>query len=161
VSRGGRRLSRILYPRTSVRSAGNTCKVDVQLAVEQPIDSFRADWNKPRDCVGLLVGNGAIGLAAILIRNGFIERALCGGADAPLTQAILTAWTNMRVMARHSEPQTASRPFDAKRNGLVLGEGAAMVVLESRAAAERCTVKTLATLLGYGASSDAHHITTA
>jgi hypothetical protein len=47
----------ILYPRTSVRSAGDTCKVDVQLAVEQPIDSFRADWNKPRDCVGLLVGN--------------------------------------------------------------------------------------------------------
>jgi 3-oxoacyl-(acyl-carrier-protein) synthase len=78
-----------------------------------------------------------------------------------LTQAIFTRWTNMRVMARHSEPQRASRPFDAKRNGLVLDEGAAMVVLESRAAVERRAVKMLATALGYGASSDAHHITTA
>ena len=104
-------------------------------------------------------GTLAIGLAAILIRNGFVERALCGGAEAPLTQAIFTGWTNMRVMARHSEPQKASRPFDAKRNGLVLGEGAAMVVLESRVAAERRAVKTLATVLGHGASSNAHHIT--
>src|SRR5580704_14570158 len=104
-------------------------------------------------------GTLAIGLAAILIRNGFVDRALCGGADAPITQAIFTGWTNMRVMARHDEPRKASRPFDAKRNGLVLAEGAAMVVLESRAAAERRTVKTLATVLGHGASSDAHHIT--
>ena len=104
-------------------------------------------------------GTLAIGMAAILIRSGFVDRALCGGADAPITQAIFTGWTNMRVMAKHSEPQKASRPFDARRNGLVLGEGAAMVVLESRASAERRTANALATVLGHGTSSDAHHIT--
>jgi 3-oxoacyl-(acyl-carrier-protein) synthase len=101
----------------------------------------------------------AIGLAAILIRDGFVDRVLCGGADAPLTQAIFTGWTNMRVTARHSAPQKASRPFDSKRNGLVLGEGAAMVVLESRGSAERRGAKPLARVLGHGTSSDAHHIT--
>jgi 3-oxoacyl-[acyl-carrier-protein] synthase II len=104
-------------------------------------------------------GTLAIGLAAVLIRTGFVDRALCGGADAPITQAIFTGWTNMRVMARHDEPKKASRPFDAKRNGLVLGEGAAMVVLESRASAERRGARPLARVLGHGTSSDAHHIT--
>jgi 3-oxoacyl-[acyl-carrier-protein] synthase II len=104
-------------------------------------------------------GTMAIGLAAILIRDGFVDRALCGGADAPLTQAIFTGWTNMRVLARHSEPKKASRPFDAQRNGLVVGEGAAIVVLESRESAEHRGAKPLATVLGYGTSSDAHHIT--
>jgi 3-oxoacyl-[acyl-carrier-protein] synthase II len=104
-------------------------------------------------------GTLAIGMAAALIRSGFIDRALCGGADAPITQAIFTGWTNMRVLARHEEPQKASRPFDAKRNGLVLGEGAAMVVLESRESAERRAAELLATVLGLGTSSDARHIT--
>jgi 3-oxoacyl-(acyl-carrier-protein) synthase len=104
-------------------------------------------------------GTLAIGMAATLIRSGIVDRALCGGADAPITQAIFTGWTNMRVMAKHSEPQKASRPFDAKRNGLVLSEGAAMVVLESRASAERRGVRALARVLGHASSSDAHHIT--
>jgi DNA invertase Pin-like site-specific DNA recombinase len=103
--------------------------------------------------------NRRIGLAAVLIRTGFIDRALCGGADAPITQAIFTGWTNMRVMARHDDPERASRPFDAQRNGLVLGEGAAMVVLESLSSAEGRGVHPLAILLGHGTSSDAHHIT--
>jgi 3-oxoacyl-[acyl-carrier-protein] synthase II len=104
-------------------------------------------------------GTAAIGLATILIRSGCAEIVLCGGADAPLTPMMFTCWTNMRVMARHSDPRQASRPFDVKRNGLVLAEGAAMVVLESRESAERRGVKPLARVLGYGASSDAHHIT--
>jgi 3-oxoacyl-[acyl-carrier-protein] synthase II len=104
-------------------------------------------------------GTLAIGIAAVLIRDGFVDRALCGGADAPITQAIFTGWTNMRVMARNDEPQKASRPFDAKRNGLVLGEGAAMVVLESRDCADRRGARPLARVLGHGTSSDAHHIT--
>jgi 3-oxoacyl-(acyl-carrier-protein) synthase len=104
-------------------------------------------------------GTAALGLASILIRDGFSNIVLCGGADSPFTPAVFTCWTNMRVMARHVDPQKASRPFDTHRNGLVLGEGAAMVVLESRESAERRGVTPLARVLGYGTSSDAHHIT--
>ncbi len=78
-------------------------------------------------------GTAAIGLSTILIRDGFADIVLCGGADSPFTPMIFTCWTNLRVMARHTDPQRASRPFDAQRNGMVLAEGAAMVVLESRA----------------------------
>ncbi len=104
-------------------------------------------------------GTAAIGLSTILIRDGFADIVLCGGADSPFTPMIFTCWTNLRVMARHADPQKASRPFDARRNGMVLAEGAAMVVLESRASAERRGVRPLATVLGYGTSSDAHHLT--
>ena len=104
-------------------------------------------------------GTAAIGLASILIRSGCADIVLCGGADAPLVPMMFTCWTNMRVMARHGDPQKASRPFDAKRNGMVLGEGAAMVVLESRESAERRGVRPLAQVVGYGTSSDAHHVT--
>jgi 3-oxoacyl-[acyl-carrier-protein] synthase II len=104
-------------------------------------------------------GTAAIGHGLILIRHGYADIVLCGGADAPLTLPTLTGWTNMRVLARHADPKKASRPFDAKRNGLVLGEGAAMVVLESQESAERRGVEPLARVLGYGTSSDAHHIT--
>jgi 3-oxoacyl-[acyl-carrier-protein] synthase II len=104
-------------------------------------------------------GTAAIGHALILIRHGYTDIVLCGGADAPITRPTLTGWTNMRVLARHSEPQKASRPFDAKRNGMVLGEGAAMIVLESKESAERRGVQPIARVLGYGTSSDAHHIT--
>ncbi|HET6327696.1 MAG TPA: beta-ketoacyl-[acyl-carrier-protein] synthase family protein [Planctomycetaceae bacterium] len=104
-------------------------------------------------------GTAAMGLSAILIRDGFADIVLCGGADSAFTPMMFTCWTNMRVMARHAEPKQASRPFDAQRNGLVLAEGAAMLVLESRETAERRGVQPLATVLGYGTSSDAHHIT--
>ena len=104
-------------------------------------------------------GSAAIGLGTLFIRQRLADIVLCGGAEAPLTPVMFTCWTNMRVLARHSEPQKASRPFDAKRNGLVLGEGAAMVVLESQESAERRGVIPLARVLGYGTSSDAHHIT--
>jgi beta-ketoacyl-acyl-carrier-protein synthase II len=104
-------------------------------------------------------GTAAIGLGTLFIRQGWADIVLCGGADAPLTPFTFTCWTNMRVLARHSDPQKASRPFDVKRNGLVLGEGAALVVLESQESAKRRRVEPLARVLGYGTSSDAHHIT--
>jgi 3-oxoacyl-[acyl-carrier-protein] synthase II len=104
-------------------------------------------------------GTAAIGLGTLFIRQGWADVVLCGGADAPFTPVTFAAWTSLRVMARHSDPKKASRPFDANRNGLVLGEGAAMVVLESRESAERRGARPLATVLGYGTSSDAHHIT--
>jgi 3-oxoacyl-[acyl-carrier-protein] synthase II len=104
-------------------------------------------------------GTAAIGLAAILIRHGYADIVLCGGADAPLTPTVYICWTQLRVLAKHPDPKRASRPFDRQRNGLILGDGAAMVVLESRASAERRGVEPLASIFGYGTSSDAYHVT--
>jgi 3-oxoacyl-[acyl-carrier-protein] synthase II len=104
-------------------------------------------------------GTAAIGLGLLFIRGGWADIVLCGGADSPLTPFNFTAWTNMRVLARHADPEKASRPFDVRRNGIVVGEGAAMVVLESAESAARRGVEPLARVLGYGKSSDAHHIT--
>jgi 3-oxoacyl-[acyl-carrier-protein] synthase II len=102
----------------------------------------------------------AIGLALMMVRHGYADIVLCGGADAPLTTPLFSGWTKLRVLAEHEDPTQASRPFDRLRNGMVLGEGAAMAVIESRENAERRGVEPLACLAGYGTASDARHLTT-
>jgi 3-oxoacyl-[acyl-carrier-protein] synthase II len=102
----------------------------------------------------------AIGLALMMVRHGYADIVLCGGADAPLTTPLFSGWTKLRVLAEHEDPKRASRPFDRQRNGLVLGEGAAMAVIESRENAERRGVEPLAYVAGYGTASDARHLTT-
>jgi 3-oxoacyl-[acyl-carrier-protein] synthase II len=104
-------------------------------------------------------GTTAIGLGLLLVRHGYADIVLCGAADSPLTPVVFAGWTQLRVLAEHNDPKQASRPFDRRRNGLVLGEGAAMAVLESRESAERRGVTPLARVVGYGASSDARHMT--
>lgn len=104
-------------------------------------------------------GATAIGLAAILVRHGYADIVLAGGADSYCTPAYLAFWSGLRVLAQNADPKKACRPFDRQRNGMVPGEGAAIVVVESRDSAERRNVLHLATIRGYGSSSDAHHIT--
>jgi len=104
-------------------------------------------------------GTTAIGMGLLLVRHGYADIVLCGAADSPFTPVMFASWTQLRVLAENDDPQRASRPFDRRRNGLVLGEGAGMVVLESRESAERRGVTPLAKVVGYGASSDAHHLT--
>lgn len=104
-------------------------------------------------------GASAIGIATVLIRHGYADIVLAGGAESCFTPVHLTFWTNLRVLAQNPDPQKASRPFDRQRNGMVLGEGAAMVVMESRASAEKRGVVPLAAVRGYGGSSDAFHLT--
>lgn len=102
----------------------------------------------------------AIGLAAQTIRAGQADAMLAGGADAPLTYGIIRAWEALRVMAIDNEhPEAACRPFSADRKGLVLAEGAAVFVLESFENAERRGATILGELAGFGATSDAGHVT--
>lgn len=102
----------------------------------------------------------AIGEAFHAIRAGRLERALAGGAEACLVPGILRAWKSMRVLApmHPHDPSASCRPFSRNRQGLVLGEGAAMFVLESFDSARGRAIPVLAELLGYGASADASHI---
>jgi nodulation protein E len=102
----------------------------------------------------------AIGLAALTIRSGGADVMFAGGADAPLVPGIIRAWESMRVLAVDNEhPELACRPFSADRKGLVLAEGAAVLILESFDRAARRGAQILGEVAGFGATSDAGHIT--
>jgi 3-oxoacyl-[acyl-carrier-protein] synthase II len=105
-------------------------------------------------------GNHAIGEATRLIRTGAAPVVICGGSEAGMHPLALAAFGNMQAVSRRNdEPQRASRPFDADRDGFVLGEGAGVLVLESLAHARERGVSIYAEVIGYGASTDAFHIT--
>ncbi len=102
----------------------------------------------------------AIGLAAQAIRTGQADAVYAGGADAPLSVGIIKAWEALRVLAVDNEhPEEACRPFSADRRGLVLAEGAAVFVLESLEGAQRRGATILGEIAGFGATSDAGHVT--
>jgi nodulation protein E len=102
----------------------------------------------------------AIGNAFQMIRSGQADMMLAGGADAPLTFGIILGWESMRVLAVDNEnPGAACRPFSADRKGLVLAEGAAILVLESMEHAERRNADILGEIAGFGITSDAGHLT--
>jgi len=100
--------------------------------------------------------NHAIGQAFRMVRSGDVEMALAGGSEAPFNYGHLKAWEAMRVVA----PDTC-RPFSADRLGMILGEGGAILVLEPRDAAIARGARIYGELVGFGMSSDAHHLTQA
>lgn len=101
-----------------------------------------------------------IGEAMRAIRHGYLDRALVGGAEAPFGDVTVKAWERLRVLApAGDDPTRACRPFDRRRNGIVLGEGAAFFVLESETAAVAREARVHARLLGYGGSCDGRHWT--
>jgi len=105
-------------------------------------------------------GATAIGLGAELIRAGICDIVLAGGSDAPITRLVNAAFARMGALStRCATPAEASRPLDAARDGFVLGEGAAVLVLERAAHSAARRAPALARLAGFGASADAHHIT--
>ena len=102
----------------------------------------------------------AIGLAMQAIRAGQADVVIAGGADAPLVPGIIRGWESLRVLAIDNDhPADACRPFSADRKGLVLAEGAALFVLESEENARRRGAELIAEVAGFGATSDAGHIT--
>ena len=108
---------------------------------------------------GCTSSTDAIGYAMMLIRTGVVPMMLAGGADAPISRGILTAFEKMRVVStrRWDNPAQASRPFSADRDGFILGEGAWMFVLEDRDHALQRGATILAELAGYASTCDAYH----
>ena len=105
-------------------------------------------------------GADAIGQAWYSIKSNQSEIILAGGAEAPLTPIAVAGFNSLRALSRFNEnPKNASRPFDIKRDGFVMGEGSAMLVLESEEHAINRGATPLAVLSSYGSSSDAHHLT--
>ena len=102
----------------------------------------------------------ATGVAVDAIRAGNLDVAVTGGCEAAISPIALSAFAKMGALSRRNDsPQTASRPFDADRDGFLLGEGAGVVILEEREHAMARGARIYAELAGYGATADAYHIT--
>jgi 3-oxoacyl-[acyl-carrier-protein] synthase II len=105
-------------------------------------------------------GNNSIGEAAEIIRRGKSKAILAGSTEAGLRDITIASFNNMRAISRRNEdPERASRPFDIDRDGFVVAEGAAMLMLEDLEHAKARGAKIYAEILGYGHTSDAYHIT--
>jgi 3-oxoacyl-[acyl-carrier-protein] synthase II len=105
-------------------------------------------------------GAHAIGEAFHAIRYGQADVMVCGGSEATMTELCFAGFCSMKAMStRNDEPERASRPFDAERDGFVMGEGAGVVVLEEEEHAKKRGARIYARMAGYGLTADAHHIT--
>lgn len=107
-------------------------------------------------------GSHAIGEAMGMIIDGHADQMLAGGTEATITPLCFAGFTAMKAMSTdfNDDPTSGSRPFDADRSGFIMGEGAGVVLLESLASAKKRDAKIYCELVGYGATCDAHHITT-
>nr|WP_325298668.1 beta-ketoacyl-ACP synthase II [uncultured Dysosmobacter sp.] len=107
-------------------------------------------------CAG---GTYAVGDAFHYIRDGYADAMLCGGTEAAVTPLAIGGFTSMRALSQSQDPSRASIPFDAERSGFVLGEGAAVLLLEELERAQARGAKIYAEVVGYGATCDAYHMT--
>jgi 3-oxoacyl-[acyl-carrier-protein] synthase II len=125
--------------------------VSMELGTKGPLGS---------QCTACAASNMSIGDGLDMIRLGRADVMLCGGTEAPVTEVGIAGFTAMRALSRRNDdPERASRPFDAGRDGFVMGEAAAILVLEELGHARARGAKIYAELIGYGLSSDASHIT--
>ena len=107
-------------------------------------------------CAG---GTNAEGDAFHYIRDGYADVMLCGGTEAAVTPLAIGGFTSMRALSQATDPDRAYIPFDKERSGLVLGEGAGMLLLEELGHAQARGAKIYAEVVGYGATCDAYHMT--
>ena len=107
-------------------------------------------------CAG---GTNAVGDAFHYIRDGYADGMLCGGTEASLTPLAVGGFTSMKALSQSEDPDRASIPFDAERSGFVMGEGAAVLLLEELEHARARGAKIYAEITGYGATCDAYHMT--
>jgi 3-oxoacyl-[acyl-carrier-protein] synthase II len=146
---GPTKISPILAPTMTGDAA--PVQVSLQLGAKGPNYSPSSACSSSSD---------SIGQAYEAIRHGEAKVMIAGGTEAPIIPICLAAFNAARALStNNSEPQKACRPFDAKRDGFVLGEGAAIIVLEDLSYALKRGAPILAEIIGYSATSDAFHIT--
>ncbi|MDD4077793.1 MAG: beta-ketoacyl-ACP synthase II, partial [Bacilli bacterium] len=104
-------------------------------------------------------GTNSIGEAFRYIRDGYLDIALAGGTEAPINELGVGGFTSMRALNTSNDPKTASIPFDYRRSGFVIAEGAGVIILEEHEHAKKRGVNIYAELIGYGSTCDAYHIT--
>ncbi|HMC36750.1 MAG TPA: beta-ketoacyl-ACP synthase II [Actinomycetota bacterium] len=148
LARGPGRVSAFMVPSLMANAAAG------QVAM-------RFGLTGPNTCVvtACAAGAHAVGEGYRLIREGLADVVLVGGAEAAIVPITVAAFAQMQALTKNPDPGTASRPFDADRDGFVLGEGACILVLEREDAARARSARIYAEVAGYGASADAYHIT--
>ena len=104
-------------------------------------------------------GSNAIGEAMRLIRHGYADAVITGGAEAAITPSAIAGFVNMQALSTSENPEEASLPFDRRRGGFVIGEGAAALVLEEYGHAKARGARIYGEVCGYGSTCDAYHIT--
>lgn len=128
-----------------------SCNIAIELGVQGPNST---------NAMSCASGTIAVGNAFRAIRDDDADVMLCGGAEAPLSRLCFGAFAIIRAMSsRNDQPETSSRPFDRDRDGFVMGEGGAVLVLEERSHAIARGARIYAEVLGFGSSNDAHHMT--
>jgi len=128
-----------------------SCNIAIELGVQGP------NSTNSMSCAS---GTIAVGNGFRAIRDDDADVMLCGGSEAPLSRLTFGAFAIIRAMSsRNDQPETSSRPFDRDRDGFVMGEGAAVLVLEERDRAIARGAPIYAEVLGFGSSNDAHHMT--
>ena len=149
VTRGVRAVAPTLA--TAVFGGAGASNVAIDLGIRGPA------VGNANSCAS---GSMAIGQAFHAVRSGVVDVALAGGAEAPLAPLTHGAFAMIRVLSqRNSDPATASRPFDRDRDGFVMAEASAVLVLEAWEAAEARGATILGEVAGFGASTDAYHLT--
>ena len=147
--RGPRRVSPFLIP----MMLGDMASAQVSMVT----GSMGANYCLVSSCSS---GADAIGQGWQMVRRGQEDIVLAGGSEAPVAPVAVAGFNALRALSRFNEdPSKASRPFDIRRDGFVIGEGSAVLVLESEESVNRRGVTPLAELRGYAATSDAHHLT--
>ncbi|HEY0972730.1 MAG TPA: beta-ketoacyl-ACP synthase II [Gemmatimonadales bacterium] len=135
----------------AVFGGASSCNIAIELGLHGPNST---------NAMSCASGAIAVGDAFRQVRDGYADVMLCGGAEAPLAPLCFGAFALIRAMStRNDDPSRASRPFDRERDGFVMGEGAAVLVLEERDRALARGAPVYAELLGYGTTSDGHHMT--
>jgi 3-oxoacyl-[acyl-carrier-protein] synthase II len=135
----------------AVFGGASSCNIAIEFDVRGPNST---------NAMSCASGSIAIGDGFRQVRDGYADVMLAGGAEAPLSPLCFGAFSLIRAMStRNDEPNTASRPFDRDRDGFVMGEGAAVLVLEERERAIARGAPIYAEVLGYGVTNDAHHMT--
>ena len=148
LARGWDRVSPFYIPTAICNMAAGQIAIDT---------GFRGMCTCPvTACAG---GTNAVGAAFPYIRDGYADVMLCGGTEAAVTPLAIGGFTSMKALSQATDPSRASIPFDAERSGFVLGEGAAILVLEELQHALNRGAHIYAEFVGYGATCDAYHMT--
>ena len=148
IHNGPRAVSSLFIPKAIINTAAGT--IAIRLGLHGP-------------CLGVVTacssGADAIGQAYYAVKEGRADAMLVGGAEAVMTELAVQGFHQMQALSESADPKRASIPFDKERQGFVMGEGAAFVLLESEAHMQKRGGKALGQVAGYGQTCDAHHIT--